>query len=226
MSLIGSEKCSLNLTKNKIKTVFSNSENTLFCQFEFVVEYDDEDVQLNIININKLIQVLTIIDEDVITIEHDKDDNKLKYKSKTSKFNMHLLDSSIMLVKNFNFQRIIDLNYVSKFTIDLSSFKSLQKAISFADVSKVYLTNNGSDVECELTDRSKANTDSFSTTISDNFAGQDVDGFCFEVDVIKKLQSLIKDKINVSISTNKVIFFEYEQKGEYTLKFATSALKG
>lgn len=167
--------CSIKLTNDKMVSLVATQDASVILNNDLAVDCDTEQpVNLNLPDITKLVRVLECIQEDEISLKLNN--NNISYNKSGVKFKYHLLDDGIISSPRINFEKVIGLNYDTKFSIANTSFQHLIKSSSFAcDTNKMYLRTEGNKVYGELTDKNKSNVDSIEIVISDSLNGSQIE---------------------------------------------------
>jgi hypothetical protein len=162
---------------------------------------------LNIPDCRKLSRVLKQLNEDIVELTHTS--NALKYTSKAAKFTYHLYDSDFLKRPAINPDKVKSFQF--DITLDLKKdvIKNIVKNGSFVDqANKIYFYTEDGNLYCEITDKQRANTDSFSMMIKEN-VGFTLDHIIFKLDNIQLLH-LCSDDVLVKFHTSyKLLSFEF-----------------
>lgn len=161
-----------------------------------------------------------MIQEDYVTL--DLTTNALKYKSKGTKFTYHLYDDTFLKRPKIKIEKVKSFQFDVEIKITKEILQQLVKNATFVDAaSKLYLYTENDSLMGEITDKARANTDSFAMTIDDN-VGIDIDPIIIKLESIQSL-SLISDEFVMKINTSvKLVAFEIEQGMNKFLYIITS----
>lgn len=164
----------LKLQANSVIAVVAMSDNTLVVHAEYNNILSGAEKNLNIPDLKKLCRVLSCIDDKGCAF--DVSSNHIGYESTAVRFKYHLYEDNIIKTpKQINLARLSEMPYDGKFTIPFTSITSLIKGSSIATESnKIYLTFKDTDVFGELTDKARANTDSYGIKIASNYNGDPI----------------------------------------------------
>lgn len=165
------ESATLKITPGKIESLVSTGDSTIIISIEYIDENIDCTATLNIPDIKKLCRIIQCIDSS--NFELDINSNNISYSSKTVRFKYHLYDEGIISIPKINLSKLNTIEFDCSFTLTQSIISSLIKGSSIAtETNKIYLTFNDSDVLGELTDLTRANTDSYGLLISNDYQGK------------------------------------------------------
>jgi len=161
----------LKLTPGTITTLIATSDNTIIVN----ASYNDEKINvtqtLNIPDIKKFCRILTCIEESEITFKLEA--NSISYSSQTVRFKYHLYDDNIIAIPKINIEKLKNLSFDAKFTLTPTSIISLVKGSAIAtETNKLYLSYRDGSLYGDLTDLTKANTDSYGMILTENYSGQ------------------------------------------------------
>ena len=195
--------CTLNVD-DKISTIVHNNSN-IFLKAEYILDWDDHSSEclLCLPDTIKLIKILSCLEEEDINLKYES--NCITYNSgKGSKFKYHLFDDSLSLKSPFNFDRIKEIDKWSQFTLSREKNNSILKALPFVtENSKIYLTNNDTNVYAELTDKKLQNVDSYTTLVGEDFDGDSIVGeLILDVELFRLISTLSFDECKVYINND------------------------
>jgi len=201
--------CSIKLTSDKMVSLVTTQDASVILNSEIQIECDvTEEVNLNLPDITKLVRVLECIQEEEIELKLNN--NSISYNKSGVKFKYHLLEDGIISIPRINFEKVISLDYDTKFSISNASFQHLIKSSSFAcDTNKMYLRTDEEKVYGELTDKNKSNVDSIEIILSENFEGKDIQKALplnFEVMRIVSTNRYDNVKIWINIDLSVMVF--------------------
>lgn len=162
------------LSPEGITSIIATSDNTLVVYATYSDIKFNESKNLNIPDLKKLCRVLSCIDEK--NCELNVASNYIGFESSTIRFKYHLYEDNIIKTpKQINIDKLKQFNFDGKFSIPFTSVVSLIKGSSIAtETNKLYLSFKGEDVIGELTDKTRANTDSYGIRISDDYVGEQI----------------------------------------------------
>jgi hypothetical protein len=160
----------LKVSKQKISTLISACDNTIIVSSEYTDEKIDAEKTLNIPDLKKLCRVLSCIEDN--SFDLDISANYIGYKSNSVRFKYHLYDDNIITTPKVNIEKLKALEFDGSFTLPYSSTVSLVKGSTISTESnKLYISVKDNFVTGELTDKMRANIDSYGIKISDNYSG-------------------------------------------------------
>lgn len=164
----------LKLTKDNASAIITTSDNTLVVHATYNNILSGIEKNLNIPDLKKLCRVLACIEEKGCAL--DIATNHIGFESPAVRFKYFLYEDNIIKTpKQINLDRLKELPFDGSFTIPYTSVVSLIKGSSIAtETNKIYITFNGNDVFGELTDKTRANTDSYGIKISEDYKGEQI----------------------------------------------------
>lgn len=164
----------LRVTQDSVSSVITTSDNTLVVHAEYNNVTCDVQKNLNIPDVKKLCRVLSCIDDARCAL--DISTNNISYESSSVRFKYHLYEDNIIKTpKQINLDRLKQLQFDGKFSIPFSSVTALIKGSTIAtETDKIYLSFKGCDVLGELTDKARANTDSYGIKIASDYSGEQI----------------------------------------------------
>lgn len=219
------ESCSLTLLPDKTTAVVASPDGSIILYSQFLTPNPGvtREVNVNLPNIRKLMQVFECIEEPFIDLKLES--NHLAYDSPTVKFKYFLLDDGVIEATPLKTEKIDALQFQSGFRLNGSALTEMIKGSSFTDeTNKVYVFTEGTEVFAELTDHTVQNTNSLTCKLADKFVGSKLEEIPLNMDVMRLLGSLKVSNILVKINTQlKVVMFEISDT-DYILKFIVSPL--
>ena len=151
----------------------------------------------------KLIKILSCLEEENIQLKHDE--NCLRYNNgQGNRFKYHLFDDSLSTKSPFDFNKINQIQQWSKFTLKKENNNAILKALPFVtESSKLYLTNEENNIYAELSDKKIQNVDSYTTKISEDFEGDNINGeLILDVELFRLISTLNFENIQVYINND------------------------
>lgn len=184
----------------------------------------DQKIDLNVPDVKKFIRVFDCISDENIAVKINN--NNIEYKSPKTKFKFHLLEDGIITPPGHSLKKIDTFEYDVVFKISLAEFNNLLKSSTFiTDSNKIYIYTQDSSVQCELTDKSRHNLDSFTTQLADRYQGVDIDKpIPFSFDVVRNISVLKTQELEFKINTSKGILCVDVIDGDYQLKYISTAM--
>jgi len=197
----------LTITDNTITSLCKTIDNNtiLLSKYSDISCSATNSVNLNISDIKKLIKLLDALDD--VAVELKINSNNIEYVSPNVKFKFHLLEDGIIAPLGHSHKKIEQFEYDCKFSVEIDTINKLLKSSAFiTDSNKIYIQTTGDAVQCELTDKSKHNIDSFAMQLADFYIGNQIgNGIPFTFDLFRNIATLKVAKLEFSINTIKSI---------------------
>lgn len=151
--------------ETQISTLAASADNTLVLYGEYN-SASSLRTNLNIPDSKKLIRVLDTIDSEEIDLELNS--NNIEYKGSNIKFKYHLFEDGFLNKPSLSIEKIKKFTFDVTFTLTKQALQSIIKGSSFAtETNKLYFYTEGNQLQAELTDRARYNTDSFNMSIAE-----------------------------------------------------------
>ena len=162
----------IKLSSTSASAIVAMSDNTLVVHATYSNILSGIEKNLNIPDLKKFCRVLSCIEDKGCVL--DISTNFIGFESKTVRFKYYLYEDNIIKTpKQINLEKLKELPFDGKFTIPYTSVTSLIKGSTIATESnKIYLSFKNNDVYGELTDKTRANTDSYGINISSDYTGE------------------------------------------------------
>lgn len=195
-----SETAVLKVSSNKISCLVSSIDNTTILYSEYMLPAGvDEEYQINIPNIDKLISSLKLIETNDISLTINT--NNIQYKSNNIKFRFHLYEDGILTIPKLNLDKINAFEYDVDFAIDSQTINQLVKSSSITgDINKVYLYSKDNCIYAELTDRTIDNSDMFTFCVVEDYNGNPIsEPIPLMLDAVRSFSAL---NLDTSVSIN------------------------
>jgi hypothetical protein len=195
-----SETAILKVSGNEISCLVSSIDNTTVLYSKYMLASNvEEEFQINVPNIDKLVSSLKIIDDNEVSLKINS--NNIQYKSNNIKFRFHLFEDGILTVPKLNLDKINAFEYDVNFLIESHIINQLVKSSSIAgDVNKVYLYTQENNIYAELTDRTIDNSDMFTFCVVDNYNGPPItEPIPLMLDAVRSFSAL---NLNTDVSIN------------------------
>lgn len=214
----------LKIEKNIASSLIATSDNTIILSSSFELQSNEDVFTLNVPDINKLIRVLSVIEDKTIVLEINK--NSISYSSDNIRFKYHLFEDGIIITPKLNMSRLSTLDMDGKFTLPSASLINLIKGSSIAtDTNKIYLSYKGNTVLGELTDKSRPNVDSYGLTISTNYNGPQLSvPTPLNFELFRIISSMRFKDLTCSFSSKVGVYIFDTELDKTTMKFVVSAL--
>jgi len=214
----------LNVDKGKITSLISTQDNTVIVDSSFDIPGNESVKKLNIPDIKKLCRILQCIDEQEIQLKLDI--NNVSYSSNDVRFKYHLYDDSIISVPKLNLAKLEQLDFDGKFTLKHPTMLSLIKGSTIAtDTNKIYVSFKEKSVYGELTDKARANVDSYGLLIADDYEGVYAkDSIPLNFEIFRIISSIKFDTINGKYASSTGVFIFNMKIANTEMRFIVSAL--
>lgn len=214
----------LNIEKNNISALIATSDNTIILNSTFELDSNKDSFILNIPDINKLIRVLSIIEDKNISLDVDK--NCISYSSDSIRFKYHLFEDGIIVTPKLNINRLSTLTMDGSFTLPFTNLQNLIKGSTIAtDTNKIYLSYKDTSVLGELTDKSRPNVDSYGLTIANNYKGPQLSvSTPLNFEIFRIISSMRFKELSCSFSSKVGVYIFDTTLEKTAMKFIVSAL--
>lgn len=218
-----SERCIIKIEKEHLSSLVATPDGTLilYTKFNHNTEFDnDEPVTLNIADLNKIIKILSYIDDE--NIELKIENNALSYKDDNIKFNYFLLEDGVINAPAVVIDKLKKVDYQSSFTLSRGAMNSINKLAMYAsDSEKVYLYTSDGSVVSELNDRKRHNINNASIKVSDTFKGTEIEKpIPIKYENFRVISASQRNDINILINTDlSVLMFQSSDEQSSTAYF-------
>jgi hypothetical protein len=219
------ESAVLRVEPGKITTLIAMGDNTIIANAQYNDDRVDVTRILNIPDIKKFCRILSCIDEQEISFNLES--NSIGYVSPTVRFKYHLYEDNIISVPKISIDKIKKLNFDGKFSLTYAAISALIKGSSIAtDTNKIYLTIKDNIVNGDLTDLTRANTDSYGMKLTDDYNGQSfMKSIPLNFEIFRIISCMKFKTIDAQIVTKMgVILFDIALEST-NIKFVVSALE-
>lgn len=138
------------------------------------------------------------------------------------KFKYHLFEDDFLVAPAIKPEKISSFETDFNFTLTKEDFAKINKASTFTtETNKIYFYLDDGMVKCELTDKSRHNTDSFELQVGDNIEGNELKVLPVNFDNFKLVSA---DNVKVSVN-NKfgVLIIDIDQE-PLKLRYILSSL--
>tara|TARA_R110002051_G_scaffold174664_1_gene244849 strand:- start:1571 stop:2302 length:732 start_codon:yes stop_codon:yes gene_type:complete len=184
-----------------ISTIVHNNSN-IFLKAEYKIDWDDhpEEGTLCLPDTIKLIKILSCLDESDIHLKIEE--NCIKYSSNINRFTYHLFDDSLSNNNPFDFNKIDDITFDTKFKLTKEKNNTILKALPFVtESSKIYIKTENTNVYAELSDKKLQNVDSYTTLLADKYNGKDLDyELILDVELFRLISTLNFNEATININ--------------------------
>lgn len=209
------ENTVIRVRPDQFNAVSSSSDGTLIVNCSMPQKSDvSETVFLNIPDINKLIKVLSCINEDSIELKFNN--NNLEYKSPQIGFKYHLLEDGIIDPPTVDINKIKKIDFTFKFDVEFSIINQLIKASTFTtETNKIYFQTQDDGVCVTLTDKQRHNVDSYTQQIANSYTGPTLTkDLALSFETIRVLSTIRFDKLSIHVNPDLNVFlFKIDTQG-------------
>lgn len=198
---------------DKIYSLLSNSESSLYLVGTYYVEDLSEIDDLNCPSLKKLQSLISHTKSNEIELHIQN--NSISYKSDGIKFKYHLYDDGIISKPKITLSKLENFEYDVEFDVSKEFISSVLKSSSNVVTSKIYFRTDDNSLLCEIKDDEVANSDVLSFTMED-----DVDfdlSFIFPLNNLRLMQfsDTCKFRFNTKIGLCSVISAFDDYRLEY-----------
>jgi len=216
----------LKLEKESISAIITTSDNTLVVYATYTNILTGIEKNLNIPDLKKLCRVLSCIEEKGCAL--DINSNYVGYESSSVRFKYFLYEDNIIKTpKQINLDKLKELPFDGNFTIPFSSVISLIKGSSIAtETNKIYINFKDTDVFGELTDKTRANTDSYGLKISSDYNGEPINTYMpLNFELFRIISCMKYKELAASIASKRGLLLLDTGNETTKMKFIVSALQ-
>jgi len=214
----------LKVTKGKVTSLISASDNTIIVSSDYNDDKIDAEKILNVPDLKKLARVLGCIEDQ--SFELDISSNFIGYKSENVRFKYHLYDDGIITTPKVNIAKLNSLEFDGNFTLSYTTVVNLVKGSTISTESnKLYLSVKDSAITGELTDKTRANIDSYGIRISNDYTGVQFSlPIPLNFEIFRIISSMRFKEIKANLITKMgVLLFDVNLENT-SFKFVLSAL--
>lgn len=222
------ENTVIRVRKDSMNALCSSNDGTLIVNCSMVQDNDvDETIYLNIPDINRLIKVLTCI-QDSTDLSLNYNNNNIEYKSSDVGFKYHLLDDGIIDPPQVDIEKIKQIDFSFSFKITPDTVNQLIKASTFtSETNKIYFTTSDSVVYASLTDKQRHNVDSFTQIVSRSYEGDPLEvGLALSFETMRVISSIRFDDLTVRVNPKLNVFLFEIKTNKTTLLVISSGFVG
>ena len=216
----------LKLTANNISAIIAKSDNTLAVYAVYNNILSGIEKLLNIPDLKKLCRVLSCIEEKGCAL--DISSNHISFESNTVRFKYYLFEDNIIKTpKQISLEKLKEIPFDGSFTIPYTSVTSLIKGSSIAtETNKIYISFKDNEVFGELTDKTRANTDSYGIRISEDYTGEPIYTYTPLNFELFRIISCMKYKVlTANIASKRGLLILDTGNDATSMKFIVSALQ-
>jgi len=214
----------INVVEGKVTSLISTSDNTIIADCNYVDDKINTKKTLNVPDLKKLYRVISCIETD--SFDLDISSNYIGYSSKNVRFKYHLYDDGIITSPKLNVEKLKTFTFDGAFTLPFTSVVSLVKGSSIStETNKVYLSVKDNIVFGELTDKTRANVDSYGIQVSDNYEGtQFAIAMPLNFEIFRIISSMRFKELQAQLITKMGVMTLDLDLGNSKFKFVISAL--
>jgi len=219
------ESAVLIVKPGQITSLIATSDNTIIVS----AQYNDDKINitktLNVPDIKKFCRILACIEEQ--EIEFNLESNNIGYSSSAIRFKYHLYEDNIISLPKINIEKLKALNFDGKFSLTQSAITSLIKGSVIAtDTNKLYLTFRDGIVYGDLTDLTRANTDSYGMKLTEDYQGQPfIKPIPLNFEIFRIISCMKFKTIDAQLITKMGVLMFDTTLESTNLKFVISALE-
>lgn len=211
---------------------FDKKDQTIILYSKYISDFELSDgvesVKLNIPNVNKLINVLSFLNEEDITLSVDN--NSISYKSTQTgvSFRYHLLEDGVLEAPTVKMDNVYKMGFNFECELSNDTLKTILKGSSFADqTNKIYLYTAKNKFCGILSDDSLQNTDNITFELAESYVGDDIrKKLPMSLEIYRVISSLNFDLVKLKINTEKgIIMFEVSGQNHLLQYIVTSLVK-
>ena len=211
---------------NNISTIVHNNSN-IFLKAEYKINWGDHPEQGTVClpDTIKLIKILSCLEENDIQLEIEE--NCIKYNSNINRFTYHLFDDSLTTANPFNFNKINDITFNTKFKLTKEKNSAILKALPFVtETSKVYIKTENENIYAELSDKKLQNVDSYTALLANEYTGDELDyELILDIELFRLISTLSFNEANININNEyKMLMITLELENT-NLTFVSTSYK-
>ena len=219
-----SESAVLDVQPGCISTLIATGDNTIIVS----AQYNDNSInitkKLNVPDIKKFCRILSCIEEQ--QLEFNLDTNSIGYTSSAVRFKYHLYEDNIISLPKLNMEKLSKFTFDGRFSLTSIAITSLIKGSSIAtETNRLYLSIKDSNIHGDLTDLTRANTDSYGMKLSEDYSGQQLDkSIPLNFEIFRIISCMKFKTIDAKLITKLgVLVFDITLESS-NIKFVASAL--
>jgi hypothetical protein len=220
-----SDSAVLKVEPGLITTLIATSDNTIIVN----AVYSDAKINitktLNVPDIKKFCRILSCIEDKEVTFNVES--NHIDYSSAATRFKYHLYEDNIISLPKINIEKLKKLAFDAKFSLTNVAISTLIKGSAIAtETNKLYLTYKDGALLGDLTDLSRANTDSYGMKLTEDYDGQPfVKPIPLNFEIFRIISCMKFKTIDTQIVTSMgVLMFDINLESS-NIKFIVSALE-
>jgi len=219
------ESAVLKVQPGSISTLIATGDNTIVVNAQYNDNSIDLTRTLNIPDIKKFCRILSCIEDQQISFNIET--NSIGYVSPVVRFKYHLYEDNIISTPKINIEKLKKLDFDGTFSITSTAITSLIKGSSIAtETNKIYLTVKDNIVHGDLTDATRANTDSYGMKLTEDYSGQQFSkAIPLNFEIFRIISCMKFKSIDTQLVTKMgVLLFDIALESS-NIKFVVSALE-
>ena len=219
------ESAVLKVQPGSISTLIATGDNTIVVNAQYNDNGIDLTRTLNIPDIKKFCRILSCIEDQQISFNIET--NSIGYVSPVVRFKYHLYEDNIISTPKINIEKLKKLDFDGTFSITSTAITSLIKGSSIAtETNKIYLTVKDNIVHGDLTDATRANTDSYGMKLTEDYSGQQFSkAIPLNFEIFRIISCMKFKSIDTQLVTKMgVLLFDIALESS-NIKFVVSALE-
>lgn len=221
------ENTVIKVKPDMMSSISTSSDGTLIvsCNIKQVNDTDDT-LYLNIPDINKLVKVLTCIEDDKIELTFNN--NNIEYRSNSVGFKYHLLEDGIIDPPSVDLNKIKKIDFPFRFTTDQTTVNQLIKGSTFTtETNKIYFSTSEGKVFGSLTDRQRHNTDSYTQLLAEEYRGEELStDLALSFETIRIISSIRFNQLVVTVNPELNVFLFKIETDDTTIIVVSSGYVG
>lgn len=198
-----SEECSINLTNDQIYTLTSDSTDSiiLYCKILTTTGLENP-LTINLKDVKKLTRVFECISKPIIDIKIDEQQSVLKYNSPEIRFKLHLVQDNVIRKSKVSLEKLLQLKFDTEFDVEGNKFQEVLKGGQFSpDTNKVYFSQDGDKIYCEITDKAVSDLDSITYEVASNIEGEHLNKPTpINIEALRIINQVKRDTITVKFN--------------------------
>ena len=215
----------LKITPGSVTTLIATADNTIIVN----AVYSDEKINitrsLNVPDIKKFCRILSCIEETTVTFALES--NSIGYSSSAVRFKYHLYEDNIISLPKINIDKLKALSFDAKFSLTPVAISSLIRGSTIAtETNKLYLTYKDGGLYGDLTDLTRANTDSYGMKLTEDYEGQPfVKSIPLNFEIFRIISHMKFKSIDAQLITKMGVLILSAALESTDIKFVVSALE-
>jgi hypothetical protein len=220
-----SDSAVLKVQPGSISTLIATSDNTIIVNAVFNDNSINITKTLNVPDIKKFCRILSCIEDTKLTF--DVESNYIGYTSTAVRFKYHLYEDNIISLPKINIEKLSKLQFDGSFTLSPVAVSSLVRGSAIAtETNKLYLSLKEGALYGDLTDLTRANTDSYGMKLTDDYDGQSIaKPLPLNFEIFRIISCMKFKSINAKLITKMGVLVFDMNLDSSNIKFIMSALE-